>query len=265
MTGIVTLLTDFGTRDHFASVMKGVMMSINPNIRIIDISHDVAKYDVEAAAYTLLCAYKWFPEGTIHVVVVDPGVGTKRRGLVVKSRNYLFVGPDNGVLIPAARRDGLEKVFEIKNEKLTLGKISTTFHGRDIFAPVAAWLSKGAPLDTVGPPLSKYEELALLKPCKIIGRTIECNVIHIDGFGNVVFNIEPQDVNKVGLRHGDHVEVIFPTTTVKARLQPSYGYVKSGEPVLVINSEEFLELAIREGNAARKYGIRRGDPAFIKL
>lgn len=262
---MITLLTDFGTKDHFVSAIKGVILSINPEVKIIDISHDVAKYDVEAAAYTLLCAHKWFPKGTIHVVVVDPGVGTERRGLVVKSRNYLFIGPDNGVLIPAARRDGLEKVLEIKNEELMLKSVSTTFHGRDIFAPVAAWLSKGAPLDIVGPPFSRYKDLALLKPCRIMRRTIECRVIHIDGFGNIVFNVKPQDINRVNLQRGDTVEITLPKTTVKARLQPSYGYVKTGEPVLVINSEGFLELAIREGNAARKYCVQRGNFVIIKI
>ena len=268
MKPIITLLTDFGTKDPFVAEMKAVILSINPEVVIVDISHEVKKFDVKQGAFLLTCAYKYFPRGTVHVVVIDPGVGTERRGVVIRSRNYYFVGPDNGVLLMAALDDGIVEIYEIRNKRYTLELISTTFHGRDVFAPVAAYITKGIPLNEIGP---KLNILDLVKPSyvevKVYNGVIEGEVVYVDSFGNVITNIRSKHLKKLNIGYGELVHIEIPSKNLKLTLPlvPSYGYVKLGSDLCLVNSHDFFELATNQGNFSSKYGIDIGDKVLIKV
>jgi len=264
---VIALLTDFGYADPYVASMKGVILSINGVARIVDVSHGVPKFDIRSASYVLYCAYKYFPEGTVFVVVVDPGVGTERRSIVVKTRRYFFVGPDNGVLIPAARDDGIEKVVNVTNRKYMRREVSHTFHGRDIFAPVAAHISRGVPVDEFGEAITDYVVPSFAEPV-ISGRRAEGEVIYIDGFGNAATNIRVEHVERLGLKYGDEVKVVIEREGEEKyyrwRFLPSFGYAGKGRPLLLINSEGFLEIAVNLGNASRELGISIGDRVIVE-
>ncbi len=260
---VITLLSDFGYRDHYVAAMKAVILSICPRARIVDITHGVPKFDVRAGAYLLKAAYKYFPPHTIHVAVVDPGVGTERGGVVVKTRNYVFVGPDNGVLALAALEDGVEEVRVIENRSLTLPRVSYTFHGRDVFAPIAAHLARGVPLAAVGSLTRSGLSVPEFAEPKMSDRTLECEVIYIDDFGNVIFNARREHLSRLGISYGASCRVLIHGREVEARYLPSYGYAGEGEPLLLINSEEHLELAINRGSAARIFELKSGSKIII--
>ncbi len=261
---MITLLTDFGYRDHYVASMKGVILSIAGDVTIVDISHGVPKFDVRAAAYVLGCAYKYFPPGTVHVVVVDPGVGTKRRAIAVRSKHYTFIGPDNGVLMLAALNDGLQKVVSIENRKYMLPRVSHTFHGRDIFAPAAAYLAKGVPLEELGPEINDYLVPEFAKPMVRRGEA-EGEVIYVDDFGNCATNIRERDLEILGANYGDELELNVSGRTLRVKLLPSFGWAKPGEPLLLINSEGFLEIAINLGNASSSLGIKPGEKVYVRV
>ena len=188
---IITLLTDFGTQDYFVGAMKGVILSINPSVRIVDITHDVPAQDIEAAAFSLLACYRDFPAGTIHVAVVDPGVGSNRRALAIECARQIFVGPDNGIFSWICEREGSSRAIHLNNEAFFRHPVSKTFHGRDIFAPVAAALSTGVAMTELGEKLIEYARLdPLLAAVRSDGR-VEGRVIHIDRFGNCITNLTP--------------------------------------------------------------------------
>jgi S-adenosylmethionine hydrolase len=262
---IVTLITDFGYRDHYVAAMKAVILSICPQATIVDVTHGVPKYDLRAGAYVLKAAYRFFPRGTVHVAVIDPGVGTERRGIAVKSRNYVFIGPDNGVLSLAALEDGVEEVRVIENRLLTLPSISHTFHGRDVFAPVAAHLARGVPFGVVGPLAQEGLFVPKFAEPKIEGRTLTCEVVYIDDFGNVVLNARLKHLSQVGANYGDRCKVQIREIEIEIRFLPSYGYVGEGEPLLLVNSEEHLELAVNRGNAAQFFGLKSGDKVIVSF
>ena len=266
---VITLLTDFGTSDYFVASMKGVILKINPNVYIIDIAHDIPKYDIRRAAIILYATYKHFPKDTIHVVVVDPGVGTQRRGLVIRTNNYYFVGPDNGVLIMAALDDGIKEIREITNNKLFYTQnISHTFHGRDIFAPIAAHIAKGTPLDEIGNMLSLNDIIVpeFTKP-KISNSSIEAEVIYIDSFGNVYTNITKKIIDELNITYGKVLRISFLDKNVELTVPfvKSYGYVKKGEVLCLINSEGFLELSANLDNFAKRYNVSVGDRLLVKF
>lgn len=262
---VITLLTDFGYRDHFVSAMKGVILSIAPEAVIIDVTHGVPKYDVRTGAYVLKAAYKYFPPGTIHIAVVDPGVGTHRRSIAIRTRNYIFVGPDNGILALAALEDGIVEVRAIQNPRLTREQVSYTFHGRDVFAPVAAHLARGLPFDEVGPPVEDGLVVPSFARPKVEDGYLECEVLYIDDFGNVVLNATACDVKKAGLAYGALCRVKLKSTEVEAPFLPSYGFAAEGKALLLINSEDFLELAVNKGSAAATLGLAPGDRVTVRL
>jgi S-adenosylmethionine hydrolase len=262
---VITLLTDFGYRDHYAAAMKAVILSICPHARVVDITHGVPKFDVRAGAYLLKASYKYFPRHTIHVAVVDPGVGTERRGIVVKTRNYVFVGPDNGVLALAALEDGVEEVRVIENRALTLPRVSRTFHGRDVFAPVAAHLARGVPLAAVGPLVRDGFNVPEFAEPKVHGRALECEVIYIDDFGNVVLNAREEHLLQVGASYGATCSVLVRGRELAMRFLPSYGYAGEGEPLLLVNSEGHLELAVNRGSAAQAFQLKTGDKLIVRF
>lgn len=262
---IISLITDFGYRDHYVATMKAVILSICPHATIVDITHGVPKYDVKAGAYALKAAYKFFPRGTIHVAVVDPGVGTSRRGIAVKTRNYVFIGPDNGVLSLAALDDGVEEVRVIENSSLVLPSISHTFHGRDVFAPVAAHLARGVPFGAVGPLAREGMLVPEFAEPKVEGRTLVCEVLLIDDFGNVILNARREHLSQVGAKYGERCKVVFRGLEIETTLLPSYGYTGEGETLLLVNSENHLELAVNRGSAAQVFGLKSGDRVVVSF
>lgn len=257
-TVVIALVTDFGTRDYFVGVMKGVILSINPRAQIVDITHEVPPQDVATGAFVLKAAYRWFPPGTIFLAVVDPGVGTERAPLIVKTRRYFFVGPDNGLLMPAAEEDGVEEVYRITAR---LPEVSKTFHGRDVFAPVAAYLSLGIEPRLLGVSVSTWRRLEL-PGARLEGKTLHSRVVYVDRFGNVYTGVR-EEVNRLA-SVGDFLCVETPSGVVRARYVETYGRASPGEAVLLINSEGYLELAMVMGNAAATYGLRPGDELRIR-
>ena len=247
---IVTLTTDFGEGDYYVGAMKGVILGIAPEVQLVDISHQIPPQDVLAAAFVLRHAAREFPPGTVHIAVVDPGVGTRRRPLALQSRGHLWVGPDNGLFSFVFDRAD-SRVYEIARADLGRPNPSSTFHGRDLFAPLAAHLCRGLELADVGPPLADPVRLAESAPCKSADR-IAGHIVHIDRFGNLVSNIEAADIAPWGsalrIHLGDYV---------LAELCRAYGDVEPGAPLTLIGSTGLLEIAVNCGNAARQLGVQR--------
>ena len=260
---VITLTTDFGLRDPYVASMKGVILSICPEARVVDISHEVPKFDVRAGALIMAQAAPWFPAGTVHVGVVDPGVGTARRAIVVVSEHYVFVGPDNGLLMLAAKRDGLRTVYAIENEELMLDKISRTFHGRDIFAPVAARIASGLEPSEVGPEVGDYVMPSFAEP-RIEGPRALGEVMYIDGFGNIITNISEEFLAKLGLGDGSYLRIRIGDEDLELRLCSAYGEAGPGELLAIVDSWGMLEIAINLGNAARELGVKPGQAVAVE-
>ncbi len=242
----IALLTDFGERDYYVGAVKGVILSINPEARIVDISHEIRGGDILEGAFVLLNASMTFPAGTIFLAVVDPGVGTQRKCVVMQTKNRLcFVAPDNGLLTLVAEVYGVEEVREIKNPEFLRQEISPTFHGRDILAPVAAWLSKGIEISLVGPKTG-YTKLEIPQ-AELTGRRITGSILHIDRFGNLVTNI-PQRI--VSFPLGQSLLVEFKTVRFAARFLRTFGDAQPGDKLAYIGSAGLLELAKNLGNLA---------------
>jgi len=257
LTPIITLLTDFGLRDPYVGVMKGVIKRINPDAEIIDLTHDVPRHDIETAALILWVSYKYFPRKTIHVCVVDPGVGTSRKALLIVTRNYYFIGPDNGCLYPAARSDGMEAVYDISDSPYSLERVSETFHGRDLFSPVAAYLSTGVPPERLGKPFRGGIVESWIWFAEKRGECFNARITYIDGFGNLMTNIPLNYIG--GWRPGDQLKIMYGRGSFTCSYVRSFGYVGEGEYACYINSWGFLEIGVNKGSAAEKTGLTRGD------
>ncbi len=240
---LVTLLTDFGTADGYVAEMKGVILSMVPAAHLIDLSHDIAPYDVDSARLALARCWRRFPPGTVHLVIVDPGVGTQRAALAIASGERFLVGPDNGILSPALLHPGARAV------RLPVpADVSHTFHGRDVFAPAAAALARGDSLESLGRAVEAPVVLRTPEPEKKPDGWIDGVVIHVDRFGNAVTNI-------MTLHPG--------TVSIAGHLLPlsrAYGDVDRGEPVALLGSSGLLEVAVRDGHAAEVLGLVRGSP-----
>jgi S-adenosylmethionine hydrolase len=258
-SGLITLLTDFGTRDAYAGVMKGVIATINPRARTIDLSHDVAPQDIDEAAWLLRGAYRFFPAGTVHVAVVDPGVGSERRAIAVQAQDWWFVGPDNGVLSAALDLEGARTV-ELRNGAYWLREVSRTFHGRDVFAPVAAHLSAGAPFEALGPAIDDALAVPASQPA-LRADSITAHVVHIDRFGNAVTDLDAATLR--GWAGARTVSIEAGGRRVHG-VVATYAEVGRGEPLAVFGSSEHLEVAVREGDAAAALGLRRGDVVVVR-
>jgi S-adenosyl-L-methionine hydrolase (adenosine-forming) len=243
---IITLTTDFGLGTYVAS-MKGVILDIDPEARILDIDHSVAPQDVRQGAYALYSATPWFPFA-IHIGVVDPGVGTERRGIAIACEGAMFVGPDNGLLIPAAELSGIKEVRHITNKEYTLRRASYVFHGRDIFAPVAAHISKGVKLQELGPEITDYAKIDFGTP-QIDESGIRGEVLTIDRFGNVMTNI-PRGVISERWRFNQALEVSIGGYDIRMRLVRTYGEAPEDALLATISSSGFLEIAKKNGSAA---------------
>ncbi len=253
---IVTLLTDFGTADYFVGAMKGAVLAANPDARVVDITHEVPAYDVEAGAFTLRAAFETFPAGTVHVAVVDPGVGSARRGIALEGRGHTFVGPDNGVFGHVYECVRPFRVFHLTNESFFRTEVSATFHGRDVFAPVAGALSRGVRAEEMGPEVEDYVRLPSAAPARLEDGTLAGTVIHVDRFGNCVTNITPLDLPDEAVGRGARLFVCGREIGAFRRFFAEDG---GGEPFAVWGSAGLLEIAVFRDSAARVLGAARGS------
>lgn len=250
---LITLTTDFGCKDPYVAVMKGVILGIAPNARIVDVTHDVPPFNIVAAAHVLRAVRPWFPPGTIHVVVVDPGVGTDRRILLAQSANQLFLAPDNGVLTFAHREQAMQSVRVVENRNYFLSRVSNTFHGRDIFAPVAAHLANGVAPDRIGRPTDVLQLLAPdLAELTIGADGVTGCVVWVDRFGNLVTNIHVRDLGP--LVHPSRRAQVYVGNERIGPLLHRYGDAPAHAPLALIGSHDFVEIAVNQGSAAAKYG-----------
>ncbi len=253
--GVITLMTDFGTNDHFVGVMKGVILNINPKVRIVDITHAVPPQDVHGAAFLINSTYRYFPDGTIHVVVVDPGVGSRRRAIVCQTDTAYFVCPDNGVLSYILSGNTTHRVVALDNTSYRLSEVSNTFHGRDIFAPASAHLSRGISLSQFGDAVNNVVRLPIQIP-QMAKTAIVGSVIWIDHFGNLITNLTSDMLESFGMSNGF---VIRAGKAEICRLNCSYAESKKGECLAIIGSSGYLEISINQGSAARILGLKRND------
>lgn len=258
---IVSFLSDFGLTDNFVGVVKAVILKINPSVQIIDISHQIRPQDILEAAFIFKNSFKFFPKGTIHLVVVDPGVGTDRKKIIVKTRNFLFVAPDNGVLSLSLEIEHPLKIIEITNTKYFLKPISNSFQARDIFAPVVGYLSQGESLERFGKEILSYKKLTL--PKVILKKDyLEGEIIYVDRFGNLITNIESKvffDFVK-----SKKFKIKIGKFTID-RLSKSYEEASFGEPIALINSFDCLEIALKNNDASKILKLKRADKVIIEL
>lgn len=259
---MVALLTDFGLSDPYVGEVKAVIKSISPHVDVVDITHDVRPFNVFHGAFILFLSYAFFPKGTVFVAVVDPGVGTGRRGIVVRTCNYWFVGPDNGLLFPAASSDGIRAAYVI-NDRRYERPYGETFHGRDVFAKVAAEIVSGR-----RPSMSRIGEGSIVK-LEIMGRVplgakrFQLLVLHIDRFGNVITNLSSRDFRELGLE--GHLKVDVEGRSYIAKVVRAYGEAEPGDLVALIGGTGFLELAVNRGNASELLKVEPGDAIVLEL
>ena len=256
----IALLTDFGTRDHYAGAMKGVALGICPEATLVDISHDIPPHDVLAGALELAAAYKYFPHGTIFVVVVDPGVGSSRRGIAAESGPYRFVGPDNGALTLVFRDHAPKRVVELTERKYARPTVSRTFEGRDRFAPAAAWLAKGVDLSALGRPITNWQVLDV-PTAEIADDHIAGEVLRVDRFGNLVTNIERAAFSRVASLAGPIAIAAGPHAI--GALVATYAEASAGAVCALFGSTDHLEVAVNGGSAAETLGLGRGARVTI--
>jgi hypothetical protein len=257
---IITFLSDFGTKDGYVAQMKGVALSIS-DATLVDITHDITPHNVREGAFVLRTAAPRFPIGTVHVAVVDPGVGTERRGLLITTKEQVLIGPDNGLLMPAAHFLGDFIVYEISNENYMLTPVSSTFHGRDIFTPVAAHVTNDVPFEEIGTRIDDFIDLDFGES-EVKDDAVAGKVIYIDRFGNIITNISSDTLSnvltfdkKIMLSIGEkHLEIPFVR---------SYGYVKKREILATIGSSGFLEISVNQGNAAKKLSAKEDKTVEI--
>jgi S-adenosyl-L-methionine hydrolase (adenosine-forming) len=259
-TPILTLTTDFGLSDHYVGVMKGVILGICPQARIVDISHGVTPYEIPEAAYTIAQAYRYFPKKTVHVVVVDPGVGTSRRPIVVEAAGQYFIGPDNGVFTMIYAREK-HKVRAVTDARLFRQPVSHTFHGRDIFAPVAARLAKGLAAARAGKLIADYLRPNFDQPLRIGKRTWQGRILKIDRFGNIVTNLHRDQFPDLEQRHS---EMVIGPHHIGA-LATNYAQAAPGELFLIFGSGGYLEVSTAEASAAKAIGCEVGAPAELMV
>lgn len=256
---VITLLTDFGQRDGFVGIVKGVLLKLAPQARIVDLSHEVAPQDVMEGALILASAVPYFPPRTIHLAVIDPGVGTERRPLLIETDDALLIGPDNGLLSLAAGSQ-IRRVVHLDRAKYFLAPSSQTFHARDVFAPVAAHCALGIPSTNLGTPVDDWFRLEVPTPRRIEG-SIEGRVIHVDRFGNLIGNIRREDL---GDFRGEELSISIGGVQISG-LSPHYAAVGEGKPVALWNSWGRLEVAVRNKSAARYLRVRNGDRILVRF
>jgi S-adenosyl-L-methionine hydrolase (adenosine-forming) len=250
---MITLTSDFGLKDPYVAEMKGVILTINPHATIVDITQGVEKFNLRMGAFLLASAAPYFPKGTVHLAVVDPGVGTERRAILVQTKHGFFVGPDNGLLMLAAQNLGIEHTYELANPKFMLPQVSSTFHGRDVFAPAATYLDMGVKPSEFGPEINDATTPEFARVEQRNGSFI-VEVLHVDSFGNIITNIKQKEVSSAKT-----VKIKLPNISLTLALKKTYTAAKSQEPIVLIGSHGFLEIALEQGNAAEKFHVKVGD------
>ena len=262
-SSVIALLTDLGSKDYFVGAMKGTVLSVNPDAKIVDITHEVPKYDVRRAALILAQAVKAFPEGTIFVTVVDPGVGTERKCVLLKTKNGLsFIAPDNGVLTLVAEQLGVDKIYEITNRELMMPEVSPTFHGRDIMAPVAAHLGLGVKPSEVGTELKEIKLLKLPRPT-VTEIELRGRIMSIDDFGNLATNIDAATILKFA-RVGEALVVAVANKVLAVKFARTFGEAKPGGYLCYVGSSGMLELAKNMGDLANELKVKIGSKLSIQ-
>ena len=257
---IITLLTDFGGQDYFVGAMKGAILSINPNACIVDITHEIPPQDIHAAAFNLLAAYESFPPGTIQLAVVDPGVGSARRAILVECGQQFFVGPDNGCFSWVCQREGNFRAFQLTNESFFRHPVSATFHGRDIFAPVAAALSNGVAPKDFGPRIDDLVQLESLNPKTNVNGETEASIIHVDRFGNCVTNLTRANFGE----RLDNVKLVVKDREIKSfREFFAAKDDRENELFCLFGSAGFLEIAKQNAPASEALNARRGERVLL--
>ena len=257
MNSIIVLLTDFGTKDYFVGAMKGVILSINPAANIIDITHQIPPQDIFSATFTLSACFLDFPEKTIFVAVVDPGVGSNRRSILVETEDYFFIAPDNGLLNFVFEETKNFRVFELADEKFFKHPISRTFHGRDIFAPVAAHLSNGVQTTELGSEIQNFVRLELSKPRKISEKETEAQIIHIDRFGNLITNLKQKDLPENFTLEINGIKI--------EKLQNFFAQAEKKELFMILGSAGFLEVAAFRDSAATILSAKIGQIVTLNI
>ena len=261
---VITLTTDFGSNDHFVGVMKGVILDIIPEAQIVDICHSVQAFDVLDGALTISQAYSYFPTRTVHIVVVDPGVGTARRPILASSDKYHFVAPDNGVLSMVYARESRMHVRHITSDHYFLQPVSNTFHGRDIFAPVAAYLAKEVDSLKFGEEVQEYVRFSAPKPKAVDENRLRGVVLKVDRFGNLITNITPQDAPMLFQAGASGFKIVAGSREI-TELRNAYAEGAPGEVIGILGSMGFLEIAANRGAATQLTGIGKGSEVSIIL
>jgi S-adenosyl-L-methionine hydrolase (adenosine-forming) len=257
---IITLTTDYGINDHLVGVVKGVILKINPEVQIVDITHQITAFDLLDGALAIASAYSYFPPRTIHVVVVDPGVGTERRPLLVTGQNQYFLAPDNGVLSGVYDKEQNVIVRHLTAEHYFLHPVSKTFHGRDIFAAVAAWLSKSWQPGSMGEEITDFKRFAIPRPKEADGH-LKGVVLRVDSFGNLITNFRVEDLTPEWVEKGElKLQVGSQAVT---RLVPTFAHGGAGEAIAYIGSGGYLEIGVNKGNASRLLSVGRGTPVLL--
>ena len=256
---MITLTTDFGLRDPYVAEMKGTILTINPKATLIDITHDIEKFSIRVGSFILALAAPYFPKATTHLAIVDPGVGTERRGIVVQTKKGFFIGPDNGILMLAAQSQGIESIYELSNPNLMRPQTSNTFHGRDIFAPAAAYIDRGIQPRDFGLEI-KDPVLPHFLVVEQIDGILNGEILYIDGFGNVIFNIKEKIMPNSSV-----IDIKLPQISLKLKFCKTYGEAATGEPFVLVGSHGFVELALNQGSAAEKFHLKVGDKIAIMV
>lgn len=264
-TSIITLTTDFGLNDHFVGAMKGVILELAPDAQIIDINHSVQAFDVLDGALTISQAYSYYPSGTVHMVIVDPGVGTARRPILLTGDRHQFVAPDNGVLSLVYDREERISVRHITSEHYFLQPRSNTFHARDIFSPVAAYLAKGVDPDRFGDEITDYVRFNAPRPKPVDERTLRGVVLKVDRFGNLITNITPQDLPALFEANTPAFNVTVGTKSQINRMYTSYADGTPGEVFGILGSMGYLELAANRGSAFQLLGAGKGSEVNVVM
>jgi S-adenosylmethionine hydrolase len=261
---VIALLTDFGEQDFFVGSLKGVIATINPSVPMVDITHNVPSFDILAGSFILYAVYSYYPSGTIFLAVVDPGVGTERKILLVESEDYFFIAPDNGVLSLALETENPKTLIDVKNTKYFLPVTSSTFEGRDKMAPAAAWLSKGIAPSEFGSAVSDYVKLDVEKP-RNEKEVVLGQILYVDKFGNLITNIPNKDVHRLARETKEKRMICRVGDKEVARFEPSYSFVDKDELFFLSGSLGLIEIAVREASARERLAARPGDPIRIFL
>jgi S-adenosylmethionine hydrolase len=256
---VIALLTDFGTRDHYAGTMKGVALALCPDATLVDITHDIPPHDVLGGSLELAASYKYFPAGTIFLTVVDPGVGSQRRAIAADAAGYRFVAPDNGVLTLVFKESPPKRVVEITERRYARPTVSRTFEGRDRFAPAAAWLAKGIELAALGRGLTSWQTLTVPEPI-VSANEVAGEVLRVDRFGNLVTNIDRRTFDRFAEAGG--IDIAAGAASVP-KMVATYAEADAGELCALFGSTEHLEIAVNGGNAAERLQLGRGAAATV--